>query len=659
LATRNLYHIGLVSAVCLIGLAAVAHLALVGYSKVPAVAASAPSTMGAAGDSVAAAMAAPSAQPPTPSAEPADEAAGDGPTAPAPAKAAAASAPEALGSLWKDTAGLVAPLQAASRSLLLGTRDPNGPSCIEEGTSRGVMVEKNGGLGTGTAFLLASTMKDRSSPQAEYQWHQTTFRPLLVRLRDANRSMYARALRLVDQARRLADGLEAATAWPTSMTEVSLAPPQSWLTYCAYQLDQAAGRRDLASARVWAREFHAAAFTLADLHRWVDYLIGNHLDSLDFQAKCEELYLSADINYEATNRIMYRGIISYPGGQLGLSTIYNYLEVERQAEGLFGLPLALRPKADGTVPPLPGHTLPPVPAAVMMPTNARPAFLRLRECLSPANRALWDEAALAPFDRSYLANMLFRLSRAKVLEAVEEVLARFEQANPHPTRADLMDVIFYRGGAPGGGRIWADRFDPRLMKVAGTLGGTNEQVLLGAQRYTRAVFGCWDDYEQNDTLAQALDEGKFDCIGAADMIGALYRNAGRTGFYSVRWCAGHQGHTLAAALLRNRAQPVIGIVDGLDSAAAEPDLWPQAYANGHVWPRGYPGPRPAIYAVELFARGLDNYVWVEGYIMRGPSAGTLVRVPAPHLPPLPPVAATGGVRNAMALPAPAASALGF
>ena len=631
---------GMVGAVCLFGLSVVAHLVLVEHANKPAAAAAAPAARADAPPAAAAAAPATRADAP-------------------PAAAAAAPAPDTLGPLWQDTAALVEPVQTASRSLLIGARDPNGESCVEDGESRGVTVHKDGGLGTGTAYLLASTLKDRSSPQAEYQWHQSVLKPLLTRVRAANHPMYARALRLADQADRLADGLDAVTAWPATLTEVGLAPPKTYLAFCAYRLDRAIARRDLPAARVWAREFHAAAFTLADLHRWIDFLLRNHLESLDFQAQCSELYLAADTKYETANRIMHAGIISYPGGQLGLSTLYNYLEAERQASGLFGLPVHLRPTAEGAVPDVPGHTLPAVPAAVMMPTTLRPVFLRLREGLSPASRVLWDEAALAPFDRSYLANMLFRLSRAEVLEAVETVLARFDQANPHPTRAALMDVLFYRAGAPYGGRVWADRFDPRLMDVAETLGGTNEQVLLSAQRYTRALFECWDNYKQNDTLAQALDEGRFDCIGAADMVGALYRNAGRSGFYNVRWCAGHEGHSLAGALVRRTTtRPVLAIVDGLDTPATAPDIWPDAYADGHPWPRGYPGPRPDIYAVELFAHGLDNYIWVEGYILRGPNAGSRVQANVSYLSPLPVHAPAAGPQQALSRPKPAPASAG-
>jgi len=35
---------------------------------------------------------------------------------------------------------------------------------------------------------------------------------------------------------------------------------------------------------------------------------------------------------------------------------------------------------------------------------------------------------------------------------------------------------------------------------------------------------------------------------------------------------------------------------------------------------------------ELYVRGLDNYVWAEGYIIRGPNAGTLVTACVPYLP---------------------------
>ena len=41
-------------------------------------------------------------------------------------------------------------------------------------------------------------------------------------------------------------------------------------------------------------------------------------------------------------------------------------------------------------------------------------------------------------------------------------------------------------------------------------------------------------------------------------------------------------------------------------------------------------PAPTPYAVELYLRGLDNYLWGEGYIIRGPNAGTLTTARIPY-----------------------------
>src|SRR3712207_6852879 len=38
------------------------------------------------------------------------------------------------------------------------------------------------------------------------------------------------------------------------------------------------------------------------------------------------------------------------------------------------------------------------------------------------------------------------------------------------------------------------------------------------------------------------------------------------------------------------------------------------------------------YCYELYVRGLDSYVWSEGYIARGPRAGTLTTAAVPYLP---------------------------
>ena len=50
-------------------------------------------------------------------------------------------------------------------------------------------------------------------------------------------------------------------------------------------LDRAIGAKDLAQTRHWAGELAAATFSLDDLHRWLGFLVQNHLTALEFQAR--------------------------------------------------------------------------------------------------------------------------------------------------------------------------------------------------------------------------------------------------------------------------------------------------------------------------------------------------------------------------------------
>jgi hypothetical protein len=115
------------------------------------------------------------------------------------------------------------------------------------------------------------------------------------------------------------------------------------------------------------------------------------------------------------------------------------------------------------------------------------------------------------------------------------------------------------------------------------------------------------------------------------MIGAIFRNAGRTPFGHVRWCAGTHAHSVAAYLGRDGDTPQTLIVDALLPTAA-PEVWPDCYFRGHRWP-SQPGVHdpPIPYAAEVYVRGLDNYVWAEGYVIRGPRAGWLTTARIPYL----------------------------
>ena len=109
-----------------------------------------------------------------------------------------------------------------------------------------------------------------------------------------------------------------------------------WPGYCLTELDKAVGARDLEGVKHWSGELAAAAFSLDDLHRWLGFLVENHLAALEFQRRCESLFATAEEQHRPYSFDMT--ISQYPAGVLGLNGISNYYEVERQAERLFSMP---------------------------------------------------------------------------------------------------------------------------------------------------------------------------------------------------------------------------------------------------------------------------------------------------------------------------------
>ena len=549
----------------------------------------------------------------------------------APPEPSAAPAPRAevggLGALWVDTARFLGPTADRSRALLLGRRNPNGASCIPDGRTTNLLATPLGGVGTRTCALLGHAGANRASARGEYLWQQSTLKSYCEDLLRRNHEVYAKALRLAEQAQQLSAGLAEAPVFPADLRPAGFDDGRTLLGATARRLDEAVAGRDLAGSRCGAGEFHAAAAALADLHRWVDLLLRNELSALAFQKRCKDLYLTSDRTFDLDNVVSDIGLACFPGAFNAVCLVYNLTEVEHQAEWLFAEPSAAWQSAGNT------PATAPVPAAVRMPPHLRKAFVTLRGRLSAPNQRLWDDAATEPYHHTYLANVLARYQAAGVLDDVGEVLERFDRVPTDPTMASLMDVLFYRGGSPDSSGDPAERFDPRLMQASLTLAGSPEQALLGAQHFARAVFGSWANYSGGShSLTQALDAGRFDCIDVSNLIGILYRNAGRGGVYAVRWCAGEAGHSQAAAVIDHDSKSVIGIVDGLDPPQTAADLWPEAYARGHAWPEGYVGARAPIYAVEVLARGLDTFLWCQGLVVRGEHAGTLVRHKVPYLP---------------------------
>jgi len=264
-------------------------------------------------------------------------------------------------------------------------------------------------------------------------------------------------------------------------------------------------------------------------------------------------------------------------------------------------------------------------AGVWLIPDVRPAFLQLRRRLSAGNQALWDQAATTPFERSYLTNMLHRLGRAEVLDSVGVCLERFEKRMPKSAQqCQLMDVLAYRAGLGTAGLEWGDRFDARLMKAGGAMAATAPaDALEEARTFQFGVYGGQGHYEGLVlTLRRALDTGHMDCIRATDMIAAVCRNAGWPGFLHVRWDRGVSGHSVAAIETVDGGKRRIDIVDGLFGPGECTEVWPDSYFCGH----------DDLYAVELLGRGLDSFVVLETYVMRGPNAGKLTKRAVPYLP---------------------------
>jgi hypothetical protein len=348
-------------------------------------------------------------------------------------------------------------------------------------------------------------------------------------------------------------------------------------------------------------------------------LYKNHLAALDFQARCETLFAAAE-----HDRVVYNPqstLSQFPAGLLGLNGKGNLYEIERQAERLYSMPadrlLAISENSHL------GEN------AEWVPPTARQVFLQLRSVLSPNNQKTWDLAARTPYHHGYLINLLFRARTAELVDDLATVLKKFDARNPDANVNDLMGVMMYRGHSFAGIE-WGDRFQPQLVEAAAKISAseTDRNALQAAWTWTYDFYRSPAEYGLTFTLRDALETKKLDSVRATDMIAAIFRNAGRTRLGHVRWSAETAGHSLAAYLDFDTPSKKPLLADGL-TPPHPPERWPDCYFHGHAWPAGLEGNKPP-YAVELYVRGIDSYVWAQGYIVRGPNAGGLTTAAIPY-----------------------------
>src|SRR5262249_12667271 len=142
---------------------------------------------------------------------------------------------------------------------------------------------------------------------------------------------------------------------------------------------------------------------------------------------------------------------------------------------------------------------------------------------------------------------------------------KFDHLYPNARVNELFRVLNYRGHAFGGLQ-WADRFQPELLEAANKIKPeeTDVQAMEDAWRWTYNFYRTPAEYGMTLTLRNALDQKRLDCVRATDMIGAIFRNAGRVGFCNVRWCSETAAHSVAGYTHRDSHGCSVQLFDGLN-----------------------------------------------------------------------------------------------
>jgi hypothetical protein len=526
-----------------------------------------------------------------------------------------------------ELASLVGRCMRTSRPVLLGSRDPQGPSCVPmvNAGDIGDIVpntpgDLDGGPGTSLATLYFFDRQDIKTPQQDFAWHQGRLKTYLQNEGISNQPAGEEAHELAEKSRQFWEQACAWTTWPKQLHAVDFTPSDDWLSRCMSALNRAVADKDPAATQHWAGELASAAFSLEDLHNWLGFLVENHLAALEFQKRCASLFAESE---QLGHKYDTNATISqFPAGVLSLNGKANYYEVERQAERLFSQP------NDRTIEANSGSHL--TSGSLWVTPGVRETYLKMQAVLSPDNRKTWDVAARTPYEHSYLINMLFRAAYADTADELCQVLKKFDSLNPHAKEQELLSVLMYRGHSFAG-LEWGDRFQPELLKAAEEIkpDESNLQAMDDACRWTNSFYRTPAQYGVTLTLREALEHKKLDCVRATDMIGAIFRNAGRIGFANVRWCSATGGHSVAVYAQPDGDKNRFQIFDGLNPSK-ESEYFPECYFPGHAWPPSLEENAAPPYAAELYVRGLDSYIWAQGYIIRGPNAGWLTKTSVPY-----------------------------
>src|SRR5439155_25836734 len=154
-----------------------------------------------------------------------------------------------------DLASLVDRSMRASRPVLLGSRNPQGPSCVavvRTGELRGKVPDNpgdlNGGPGTTMVAIYCFNRQGNTSPLKDYEWHQGRLRTYLQNEQASNQPAEQLAHELAERARLFADAADEWEQIPSSLSPVQFHHDETWPGYCMASLDRAIAANDLAAA---------------------------------------------------------------------------------------------------------------------------------------------------------------------------------------------------------------------------------------------------------------------------------------------------------------------------------------------------------------------------------------------------------------------------